>query len=352
MPTIDTTLVPSDWELQFDKLFQQLPVGVVLCQTDGTPLRVNQATEELAGYSEEELLEMPCEEITHLEDVEKYMEQAQKLINKELDYFSIKKRYIRKDGQILSTKVFATRVDQQAEKSQILVVVENAAPKGSRRAKSQNTELWPLLLNNMQDHLSILDANGNYLWVGPSSNRFNGYSPEELLGKDPLRLVHKKDQKSFKRGLFQHVLSGKQVDTFKQECRFLQKEGSYMWVETIFKPIYLNNGQLDKILTSSRNINKRKQAELQLKKLTIKLMEQNEKLRQYAFHTSHNLRAPVVNLLGLVELLEENPKHPNHNAEIIQNIKEASKGLDDAILNLNKLVHENDIYREDFYNGN
>jgi PAS domain S-box-containing protein len=80
-------------------VFDNAAVGMVLHKPDGsTRERVNAAFCEMVGYSREELLENPYEDLTHPEDLPRCLELRQRLADGLDDVISMEKRYIHKDG--------------------------------------------------------------------------------------------------------------------------------------------------------------------------------------------------------------------------------------------------------------
>ncbi|HEX8530045.1 MAG TPA: PAS domain-containing protein, partial [Cytophagales bacterium] len=94
----------------------------------------------------------------------------------------------------------------------------------------------------------------------------------------------------------------------------------------------------DGLMVYSRPINARKQAEAEQTKLIAELSAKNRDLEQFAFITSHNLRAPVANLLGLVDLYNEADPGDPMNAVVIQQMGQATGKLDEIIRDLNELL--------------
>jgi|GEM_PF-6451913 len=92
------------------------------------------------------------------------------------------------------------------------------------------------------------------------------------------------------------------------------------------------------LMVYSRPINARKQAEAEQIKLIGELSAKNRDLEQFAFITSHNLRAPVANLLGLIDLYNgTNPSDPI-NEVVIEQVGQATQKLDEIIRDLNELL--------------
>jgi DNA-binding NtrC family response regulator len=71
-----------------------------------------------------------------------------------------------------------------------------------------------------------------------------------------------------------------------------------------------------------------------------KLKNQNEKLVEIAFLQSHQVRAPIANIIGLIGMFNsENPNDPV-NAEVISNLQTTVTALDSIILNIVQKTHE------------
>lgn len=72
-----------------------------------------------------------------------------------------------------------------------------------------------------------------------------------------------------------------------------------------------------------------------------KLIEQNKKLKEYAFVTSHHLRKPLANILALVQLFNEHDLSDPNNRVAIENIKLSSEDLDIVIRETNEIIDGN-----------
>lgn len=78
---------------------------------------------------------------------------------------------------------------------------------------------------------------------------------------------------------------------------------------------------------------------------TMLLENQNEKLAQYAFTNSHEIRAPLASVLGLLHIIDKSQfKDGNH--EIIDKLQDAGQRLDDKIKMLNKILEEDEGLNE------
>lgn len=79
--------------------------------------------------------------------------------------------------------------------------------------------------------------------------------------------------------------------------------------------------------------------EAKVEKRTMRLREQNSKLREFAFVNSHVLRAPVSRILGLVSLLIRS-ELPKEDKDVVYHLEESAKELDTVIRNLSVTLRE------------
>jgi PAS domain S-box-containing protein len=94
-----------------------------------------------------------------------------------------------------------------------------------------------------------------------------------------------------------------------------------------------------------REITQRKHDESRLHELnknlqsyTEELIDSNKGLEQFSYIVSHNLRAPVANIIGLAELLSQHKFSPAENEELLQGVLVNVKRLDDIVSDLNTIL--------------
>jgi signal transduction histidine kinase len=87
----------------------------------------------------------------------------------------------------------------------------------------------------------------------------------------------------------------------------------------------------------------------QEQQLKRNMLDQNEKLYEIAFLQSHQVRAPIVRLLGLINLINYDDFSDPENKEIIHALKDSTENFDEIIReiinktnDLHQLKQEND----------
>lgn len=134
--------------------------------------------------------------------------------------------------------------------------------KQTEAALRQSEERLRLVTENMSDLVCLHHTDGRYLYVTPSSQTLLGYSPTELIGRDPYELFHPDDCDRIRQLADQFALPDR-PEPFTYRIR--HKTGRYIWVETLTQPIWDENNQIQHLQTTSRDISARIRAEQQLK---------------------------------------------------------------------------------------
>jgi PAS domain S-box-containing protein len=110
--------------------------------------------------------------------------------------------------------------------------------------------------------------------------------------------------------------------------------------------VKLSGAEGNKILASFVDITERKNTEKIREKITADLVRHNKDLQQFAYIISHNLRAPVANIIGLTTMLEEIPLNEEMIKEIIRNLGISAVKLDNVIIDLNHILNVRNAVNE------
>ena len=109
-------------------------------------------------------------------------------------------------------------------------------------------------------------------------------------------------------------------------------------------PLDETSGNINKILIASQNITEQKRNETEKELLIEELTQNNSDLRQFSYITSHNLRAPLSNLLGIIKLLDTSLIQDEMTKLLLQNFEECTLQLNDTVNDLiNVLIIKNNV---------
>lgn len=120
----------------------------------------------------------------------------------------------------------------------------------------------PILFENLNEIIYRLDEQSDITYISPNLGQLTGYTPEEVLGRPFTDFVHP-DDLSGRLEQFKKVLYG---DTGPSEYRFVDKDGTCIWVRTYARPI-IENGRSVGIQGVLTDITERKEAEFRLERM-------------------------------------------------------------------------------------
>ena len=120
----------------YHQVFENASVGVALVGEDKKPIMCNKYLCKLLGYTNEELQQMPFTEFTHPEDASIDLEQFEKLVRGEISDYSMEKRYIKKNGNIIWGGLSVSMVDEKLA----LGIIKNITKEVNLRRKLQKSE--------------------------------------------------------------------------------------------------------------------------------------------------------------------------------------------------------------------
>lgn len=127
-------------------------------------------------------------------------------------------------------------------------------------------------------------------------------------------------------------------DSFSSVSRFRMKTGEWKWALSNSKVVSKNaEGRITRIVGITVDMDKLKNKEKELYAITRELTHTNKELQQFAYITSHNLRAPVANIISLLRLMPEE----NLSAEtrdLLSKISICTFGLHDTLDELNMIL--------------
>ncbi|WP_017259081.1 histidine kinase [Pedobacter arcticus] len=102
-------------------------------------------------------------------------------------------------------------------------------------------------------------------------------------------------------------------------------------IENNFKIISDKNLEIEQVLVNQENL---------IKKRTMQLEARNTVLEEYSWITSHEIRRPLANILGLVQLADHDLNDPENLREVISLLKNSALELDEEVKRANMLLAE------------
>lgn len=328
-------------ETKFKTIFEQAALGIANIDSNtGRYLEVNEKLCELVGYSQFEMKERSFQSITHPDDLYKDLEHIEKIINGEIEQYSIEKRYFTKEGNIIWVNLTITPLfigNNSKEFTFISIVEDITERKISEKTILNSQHRIESLINTIDGIVWECDAiTFEFTFISKKVESILGYTSEEWLScktfwKDH---IHDEDKETVINFCSKKTETNSDHDF---EYRMIAKDGSIVWLRDIVnvitkgdKPVSLRGIMI--------NITKNKEIEKDLNTSFNLVTEQNKRLLNFSYIVSHNLRSHTSNISSLIHLIEI-AESEDEREEMIELLKSVSNSLNDTMINLNEVVN-------------
>src|SRR6516225_7817677 len=347
-------------EARFTELFETLQEWIYSITPEDKILEVNPALVRMLGYhSKEELLARRVSEV--FVDPEQRATLARE-VNRQPEPRRHEITLRRKDGESIVCLNTATAVRDASGR---VVRYQGAlADITERRAIEkrlhQQQEFARRLVDSFPDLIFVVDTERRSTFVSPKVEEVLGYDQKESIGMVFGERTHK-DERAALLALLDDLLAGRQ--SFASiEVQVRHKLGGWRRLRCHFSPFFDEQGKIEGLVISGRDITEVKRLEEQL--------IQAEKLAamgQMLAGVAHELNNPLTAILGASELLRDRPgiddntkrqlemthRQARRAARIVQNLLEFSrpaspqkKALDlNAVIDRTLQLHEHSLRR-------
>ncbi|MFY8109515.1 MAG: PAS domain S-box protein [Bacteroidia bacterium] len=194
------------------------------------------------------------------------------------------------------------------------------------------------ITDSVNQYELIFTSNPNPMWICD----INSY---QFLSVNQAAIdLYKFSKEEFLSMSLKDIRPIEEVDKMKKHFSQLDKNTSKMgnWIhqkktgELLIMEIMSFNfyfKERDCRLIFARDITDKIKAEQKLEQANIELKEKIERIQSYAFANSHKVRAPLANLIGLVDVLEN-----EHKPELIDMLKTSALSLDHEVNQMNEIL--------------
>lgn len=181
------------------------------------------------------------------------------------------------------------------------------------------------LINNTHDHIWSVDREMRYVYMNDAyireTTHLTGVEPmageHSYLNKGYSDEIHKQWIAYYSRALLgeQYTITNESID---------RQTKTPLYFEVSFNPIYTQRGDIIGVGCFARDITRRL-------KIEQELIDQNERLRNIASLSSHEIRRPVASMMGLISIMDKENFFNPENEQIIQHLFTVSAEIDDVI---------------------
>ncbi|CAN1509597.1 VicK Signal transduction histidine kinase [Flavobacteriaceae bacterium] len=210
-----------------------------------------------------------------------------------------------------------------------------------QKEEESRLKLLETVFTETKDSIIITEATSNnneipkIVFANPAYSVMSGYDHDEIIGKSLNFFLGENSNMEEMEKLRKAITD---IEECFLEIIFYKKNQSEYWTRLSFVPVYNTEQELSHWISIQRDITEEKKLEKEKEILIRELTINNKDLKQFSYITSHNLRAPLSNLTGLLHLIDDISIEDNELKEILSGFKTSTFLLNETINDLAKVI--------------
>ncbi len=335
-------------QAEFLRLFYELPfIGMAISAPGSTRwLQVNSHLCAILGYSREELTRMTWAEMTPQPDLDQNLALRDKMLANGTDNYSMRKRFVRKDGSFVHTEidVRAVRHPDGSLKHLFATIKDISERLQAEAAIAKQRDLLELAESMAGLGSWVYDTQSQSIWW--SRQMYSNFGRDPALGPPAdlaayLACIHP-DDRARADGFMRAVYRAEEMVT--AEFRRHPDLGPLRWFRGSvqskpgpdrggyhYSGTVLDITQLKLAQTTLEQSNV--ELEQRVTERTAQLRGLNEELEAFSYTVSHDLKAPLRGIDGYSQLLEE-----EHGAQLNEEGRQFLVRIRRGVLQMGDLI--------------
>lgn len=312
-----------DWKIQEDKLFW------------------NKGIKAIFGYNEEEVGDSSkwWFDNIHPEDSIKMSIKLYSFIEQKTENWQDEYRFkcANNSYKYVLDRGFLLK-DKNGKATRMIGAIQDIT---KQKEEELRLKLLETVIVQTKDSIIITEADFNehrlpkIVYVNPAFSVMTGYESSEIIGKSPDIL---KGPNSDINGVKKIVHAIKNRQESLIEMISYKKNKEEFWLRFSMIPIYNSDNELSHWVSIQRDVSDEKKQEKEKEQLIRELTKNNKDLKEFSYITSHNLRAPISNLTGLLNLIEDITIEDPELKEILFGFNKSTHLLNDTVNDLTKVM--------------
>ena len=203
-----------------------------------------------------------------------------------------------------------------------------------------NIKKFMLAIEQSGASMMVTDTEGIIEYVNPTFCKNGGFEKSVIVGKNFKSIQSKINESNVQQTMWDMITL---EHTWKGVFSNKRKSGERYYEQAIVSPVFDEKGKKTNYVVVNEDITDRILFEEEKKKLIEELTSSYNELKQFTYITSHNLRAPVTNLMGIMELIDLSLIEDNTTSELINGFKKSTEKLNETLNDLIKtlIIKEN-----------
>jgi len=203
-------------------------------------------------------------------------------------------------------------------------------------------ERQSVILQSIGDGVIATDIEGNIILMNPVSENLTGWKSEDAEGKPISDVFHiiNEQTREYCENPVEKVLKTGKVGKLPPNTALISRNGEKEYsISDSCSPIRGIKGNMMGVVLVFRDVTRQKHEEAHKEKITADLIERNKDHEHFASIISHDLRAPVSNIIGLTALINDKNLNKDDKEYLVNALTTCAERLDEVISDLNEIVN-------------
>ena len=306
---------------RYERLVENLPVGVFRTTIDGEIIEMNEATMDIYGAESPAQLQNKRAEELYIDDTDRddlldRLQETGRIENELLEFETL-------DGDRRFVRTTLT-LNEGGERTHLEGILQDVT---DRRELKREFDQIKTIAESLNDAVYVIDEHGQFTYVNNEFLELTGYSEETVLGNTPALIKSKETVERGERQLGR-LLSDDGPDTVTFETVIQPNDGEPIVCEDHMGVLPYESDSFNGSVGVLRDISEHKRRERELRR-------ERDRLDEFASVVSHDLRNPLNVAQGNLELLDG-----ECDSDKIEPIKRAHTRMDDLIDDLLTLARQ------------
>lgn len=243
---------------RYRELFENAAAMVSTMNLEGRFTAVNKAMESFTGYTRKELIGKEAGMLLAPDQAGIARKMTERKL-REGGTTTYELEVLTKDGRWRPVQMTSSLIQEGGRPVGTLGIgIDISEQRRAQEALRRSEEHFRALIENAQDVITVLDADGTIRYVSPSIEKMLGYTAEERIGKSTFDLIHPDDLAIVRETL----AAGRETPdaVAALEFRVRHKDGTWRYIEAIARNL-LENAAVSGVVVNSRDATARKAAE-------------------------------------------------------------------------------------------
>lgn len=255
-----------DRATEFRRAMEYSASGMCLSAPDGRFIHVNSALCEMLGYPADELTRTTWLALTHPDDLDDDLREAQSLLSGERDRYRMLKRFVTSSGEVMwgDMSVGAVRDANGIVLHLVAQIADVTGRMLAEQALAERERLLQIVLDNAPETAMRLDSDLRVQYVNKRAVDVSGIPFDRWIGKTLQELGYPPELTRRWDGYHRHVFETGESVRYEFE---IDNVDGHRWYESRSVAEFGPDGTVSHLVATSRDITDHKIAEQQLMRL-------------------------------------------------------------------------------------